>query len=64
MAGPYELVDWWDCGPYLYQLWDTGIEYVFHCVDNKTLDLLCVGQGNTPLEAVTEGIREALRVLS
>lgn len=59
-----KLLGAWDAGPYLYQVWETEEEYLCLCIDARTLESVCEGAGNTPMEAITEGVREALRALS
>lgn len=50
----------WDFGPYLYQLWETPTEYVCQCIHTETLETIYEVGGNTVLEALYAGIREAL----
>lgn len=52
----------WSTGPYLYQLWETEDGYLCQGIDAQTLDTLCEGEGDTPLDAIAEAMREALRL--
>jgi hypothetical protein len=58
------LVGTWNAGPYTYQLWEMDTEYVCQSIDTRTLETVCEGRGNNPLEAITDGVREALRALT
>ena len=53
----------WDFADYLYQLWEDGYEYICLCIDTRTLETVYEVGGNTPLEAMQAGVREALDLL-
>jgi hypothetical protein len=57
------LLAFWDVGPYIYQVWETEDEFLFQCIDTRTLETIAEYGGNTPLEAIYEGVREAMRHL-
>jgi hypothetical protein len=58
------LLGYWQTEPYMYQLWDDDYAFVLECIDTRTLETICMGEGNTPAEAIQEGIRKALRKIS
>lgn len=53
----------WKIGPYAYQMWERDFDYLCQCVDLSTLETICQGEGDSPLEAVADALREALKVL-
>jgi len=55
-----KLLFTWEFGVYLYQLWDMPREYVCLCIHTETLQTIYEVGGNTPLEALYAGSREAL----
>ena len=58
------LIATWDAGPHIYQMWDEEVQFLFVCIDSRTLETIAQYGGNTPLEAIYEGITQAMRHFS
>jgi hypothetical protein len=56
-----KLLGAWDSGVHIFQMWDMDDEYVFKWISSKTLETICESAGNTPGEAIEDGVREFMR---